>query len=169
MNSPVKNNNVKVIEIQRSRGYSSRNAINLDKISKYFHSRIIFFESHKNFVQYTKLIFTEILKLINKIAIYYEIAPDAEIVPKFFKDFILTQNRKFPHFIMKEWNYKKTQYEDEKIKTRTDGEERDELERTQKEELDELKEIFFAFDKNGDGKISKEEFVTGLSNTNNLE
>ena len=37
-----------------------------------------------------------------------------------------------------------------------------------KEELDELKEIFFAFDKNGDGKISKEEFVTGLSNTNNL-
>ena len=37
-----------------------------------------------------------------------------------------------------------------------------------KEELDELKEIFFAFDKNGDGKISKEEFVTGLSNSNNL-
>ena len=37
-----------------------------------------------------------------------------------------------------------------------------------KEELDELKEIFFAFDKNCDGKISKEEFVTGLSNTNSL-
>ena len=37
-----------------------------------------------------------------------------------------------------------------------------------KEELDELKEIFFAFDKNCDGKISKEEFVTGLSNTNTL-
>ena len=107
--------------------FSIRDYINLDKISKYFHSRIIFFESHKNFVQYTKIIFTEILKLINKIAIYYEITPDAEIVPKFFKDFILTHNRKFPHFIMKEWNYKKEQYEDEKIKTRTDGEERDEL------------------------------------------
>ena len=107
--------------------FSIRDYINLDKISKYFHSRIIFFESHKNFVQYTKVIFTEILKLINKIAIYYEITPDAEIVPKFFKDFILTHNRKFPHFIMKEWNYKKEQYEDEKIKTRTDGEERDEL------------------------------------------
>ena len=37
-----------------------------------------------------------------------------------------------------------------------------------KEELDELKEIFFVFDKNNDGKISKEEFVTGLSNTNSL-
>ena len=37
-----------------------------------------------------------------------------------------------------------------------------------KEELNELKEIFFAFDKNCDGKISKEEFVTGLSNTNTL-
>jgi calcium-dependent protein kinase len=37
-----------------------------------------------------------------------------------------------------------------------------------KEELDELKDIFFAFDKNCDGKISKEEFVTGLSNTNTL-
>ena len=37
-----------------------------------------------------------------------------------------------------------------------------------KEELDELKEIFFSFDKNCDGKISKEEFVTGLSNTNTL-
>ena len=107
--------------------FSIRDYINLDKISKYFHSRIIFFESHKNFVQYTKVIFTEILKLINKIAIYYEIAPDADIVPKFFKDFILTHNRKFPHFIMKQWNYKKEQYEDEKIKTRTDGEERDEL------------------------------------------
>ena len=107
--------------------FSIRDYINLDKISKYFHSRIIFFESHKNFIQYTKVIFTEILKLINKIAIYYEITPDAEIVPKFFKDFILTHNRKFPHFIMKEWNYKKEQYEDDKIKTRTDGEERDEL------------------------------------------
>ena len=107
--------------------FSIRDYINLDKISKYFHSRIIFFETHKNFVQYTKVIFTEILKLINKIAIYYEITPDAEITPKFFKDFILTRNRKFPHFIMKEWEYKKEQYEDEKIKTRTDGEERDEL------------------------------------------
>ena len=33
-----------------------------------------------------------------------------------------------------------------------------------KEELNELKKIFFALDKNGDGKISKEEFVTGLTN-----
>ena len=37
-----------------------------------------------------------------------------------------------------------------------------------KEELNELKEIFFAFDKNCDGKISKEEFFSGLSNTNSL-
>ena len=44
--------------------FSIRDYINLDKISRYFHSRIIFFESHKNFVQYTKVIFTEILKSI---------------------------------------------------------------------------------------------------------
>ena len=37
-----------------------------------------------------------------------------------------------------------------------------------KDELNELKEIFFAFDKNCDGKISKQEFVSGLSNTNTL-
>ncbi len=104
-----------------------RDYMNLDKISKYFHSRIVFFQSHKNFAQYTKIIFKEILRLVNKIALYYEIAPDAPITPKFFKDFILTRNRKFPHFILKKWEYERTLYEDEKIKTRIDGEERDEL------------------------------------------
>ena len=101
--------------------------MNLDKISKYFHSRIVFFESHKNFSQFTKVFFKEILRLVNKIALYYEIDPDAKDTPKFFNDFILTRNRKFPHFIQKKWEYEKHLYEDEKIKTRTDGEERDDL------------------------------------------
>ena len=36
-----------------------------------------------------------------------------------------------------------------------------------KDELNELKKIFFTFDKNGDGKLSKEEFVKGLTNMEN--
>ena len=107
--------------------FSIRDYINLDKISKYFHSRIVFFASHKNFTQYTKIFMKEILRLVNKICLYYEISPDVETCPKFFKDFILARNRKFPHFIMKKWEYERELYEDEKIKTRLDGEERDEL------------------------------------------
>ena len=107
--------------------FSIRDYINLDKISKYFHSRIVYFISHKNFTQYTKTFMKEILRLVNKICLYYEISPDVETCPKFFKDFILARNRKFPHFIMKKWDYERELYEDEKIKSRLDGEERDEL------------------------------------------
>ena len=107
--------------------FSIRDYINLDKISKYFHSRIVYFISHKNFTQYTKTFMKEILRLVNKICLYYEINPDVETCPKFFKDFILARNRKFPHFIMKKWDYERELYEDEKIKSRLDGEERDEL------------------------------------------
>ena len=107
--------------------FSIRDYINLNKISKYFHSRIVFFASHKNFTQHTKTFMKEILRLINKICLYYEISPDVETCPKFFKDFILARNRKFPHFIMKKWEYERELYEDEKIKTRLDGEERDDL------------------------------------------
>ena len=40
---------------------------------------------------------------------------------------------------------------------------------TPKEELYELKEIYFPFDKNCDGEISKQEFITILSNSNILK
>ncbi|MCQ2817206.1 MAG: DUF4821 domain-containing protein, partial [archaeon] len=107
--------------------FSIRDYINIDKISKYFHSRIVFFASHRNFAQYNKIFLKEILRLVNKICLYYEISPDTETTPKFFKDFILSRNRKFPHFQMKGWEYQKELYEDEKIKSRLDGEEREEL------------------------------------------
>lgn len=111
--------------------FNIRDFSNLDKINKNFHGRILMFAVHKNFQQYTKLIIKEITRLMNKISLYYELYPDVKECPKFVKNLLLIRNRKFPRFIVKNSVYEKELYEDEKIRTRTDGEERDELDETE--------------------------------------
>ena len=106
--------------------FTVRDFSDIDKISKYSQGRILFFSMHKNFQQHTKLILKEILRLTNKITLYYELMPDV-IAPSFIKELLIIRNRRFPHFIMKKWNYERGLFEDDKIKSRTDGEERDEL------------------------------------------
>ena len=111
--------------------FNIRDYVNTEKLSKYLHGRILFYSVHTNFQQHTKVFIKELLRLVNKISFYYEITPNnlsnENNTENFFKDFILTKNRKFPHFIMKNWDYEKIEYEDEKIKSRTDGEERNPL------------------------------------------
>lgn len=104
--------------------FNIRDFSNLEKINKYFHSRIIFFAIHKNFKQHTKLFIKELARLTNKISLYYELSPDVLKAPAFITEMLITRNRKFPHFIMKKWDFTKEFFEDEKIKSRTDGEER---------------------------------------------
>jgi len=106
--------------------FTIREFSDIDKISKYSQGRVLFFSMHKNFQQHTKLILKEILRLTNKITLYYELMPDV-IAPSFIKELLIIRNRRFPHFIMKKWNYERELYEDDKIKSRTDGEDRDEL------------------------------------------
>lgn len=104
--------------------FNIRDFSNLDKINKYYHSRILFFSIHKNFKQHTKLFIKELARLTNKISLYYELSPDVLKAPSFISEMLITRNRRFPHFIMKNWDFTKEFYEDEKIKSRTDGEER---------------------------------------------
>ena len=128
--------------------------INLEKFSKYFHGRVLFFSLHKNFVQFSKIAFKEILRLINKFSLYYEIYSNMPL-PSFAKDMCFCKNRKFPRLIIDNNNddtntfdeinnltinnnnnnnnnnihyselskYKQI-YEDDKINTKMDGEER---------------------------------------------
>jgi hypothetical protein len=111
--------------------FNIRDFLNVEKLSKYLHGRILFYSVHTNFHQHTKVFVKELLRLVNKISFYYEITPsnlsNDNNTEYFIKDFILTRNRKFPHFIMQNWDYEKVEYEDEKIKSRTDGEERNPL------------------------------------------
>jgi hypothetical protein len=106
--------------------FNIRDYSNIDKIMKYYHSRILYFQVHKNFTQYNKLILKELMRLTNKINLYYEISPDVKTYPIIMKDLVLAKNRRFPSFIEKTIDYGHELYESEKIKSHTDFEERDE-------------------------------------------
>jgi hypothetical protein len=106
--------------------FNIRDYSNIDKIMKYYHARIIFFQVHKNFIQYNKVIVKELMRLTNKINLYYEISPDTKLFPTIMKDLIITKNRKFPSFIDRTIDYGHELHESEKIKSHTDFEERDE-------------------------------------------
>lgn len=127
--------------------FNIKEYINISNFSKSFHGRILFFSLHKNFVQFTKLAFKEITRLVSKFNLFFEIQPFQKL-PPFAKDLIYVSNRKFPHFLMKTKETKETKefpfesntnissyynnhshiqlYEDEKIRSKMDGEERDE-------------------------------------------
>lgn len=110
--------------------FTVRDYINLDKLSKYYHGRILYFSLHKNFIQHTKIVFKEITRLLNKFALYFEVFTDKNY-PNFVKEMIHCKNRRFPHLIVTKEDVALPQkvYEDEKIKTRMDGEERVEYDR----------------------------------------
>jgi len=136
----INNNNIGIFLISKEVNiayydshYNIRDFSNLDKINKYYHSRIVFFAIHKNFKQHTKLFIKELARLTNKISLYYELSPDVYKAPSFIGEMLITRNRRFPHFIMKNWNFTKEFYEDEKIKSRTDGEERYEFDEEESE------------------------------------
>jgi hypothetical protein len=114
--------------------FTVRDYLNLDKLSKYYHGRIIFFSLQKNFIQYTKLIFKEITRLLNKFSLYFEVFTDLNY-PFFVKEMIHCKNRRFPHLIMTKESVELPVklYEDEKIKSKMDGEERDDYDREESE------------------------------------
>jgi hypothetical protein len=113
--------------------FNIRDLSNLDKISKYLQGRIIFYLCHKNFSQYTKILLKEITRLVNKVTLYFELSPNEAKFPEFVKDLHMTNNRKFPSLIVKKYNHDVECYEDDKIKTKTDGEERDEVDEVESE------------------------------------
>jgi hypothetical protein len=114
--------------------FTVRDYINLDKLSKYYHGRIVFFAIQKNFTQHTKLAFKEITRLMNKFALYFEVYTDLNY-PQFVREMIHCKNRRFPHLIITNTDITLPNkvYEDEKIKTRMDGEERVEYDNEESE------------------------------------
>ena len=108
--------------------FNIRDYSNMDKISKYLQGRVIFFLTHKNFSQMTNLMMKEIMRLCNKITLFYEYLPNSGLTyPIYLKDLLLLNNRRFPSFLIRKYDHLNLPYEDEKINSRTDAEDRDEF------------------------------------------
>ena len=112
--------------------FTLRDYVNLDKLSKYSHGRILYFSIHKNFRQNTKLVFKEITRLLNKFCLYFEVFTDLNY-PIFVREMIHCKNRRFPYLIYNDQQTDSLIYEDEKIKSKMDGEERIENDKQESE------------------------------------
>lgn len=121
--------------------FNLRDFVNLDKLNNIFNGRIYFFSVHKNFRQFNKLILKEVTRLLNKFTLYYEYYTELKY-PSFLNDLIQCKSRKFPTFInskefiddhVKKIENTHKKFEDEKIRTKMDGEEKNENDFTESE------------------------------------
>ena len=83
----------------------------INEHSRESHTRLYYALLNPIFLKCQRLIIKDILRLMNKTCMYFEIY-DLTVIPTIFNEFFYARARKFPHFLQKAWDHEKG-FEDE--------------------------------------------------------
>lgn len=78
----------------------------MDEHPRTNHTRLYTALLNPIFLKCQRLIIKDILRLMNKTCMYFEIY-DMTVIPTIFNEFLYARSRKFPHFLQKAWDHEK--------------------------------------------------------------
>lgn len=86
----------------------------LNEYNRTSHTRLLYTVLNPIFLKCQNLILRDILRLLNKTCLYFEIH-DFTVIPEIFRELLYVRSRRFPHFLVKEWDHERH------IKNESDG------------------------------------------------
>jgi|Transcript_1983 hypothetical protein len=78
------------------------------------HTKLYYSILNPIFLNFQTLILKDILRLMNKTCLFFEIH-DLTVIPDAFNDLLYVRSRRFPHFLIKDWDHERH------IKNESDG------------------------------------------------